>query len=60
MTQQEKVTRRSVSMYDREWKIVEEVSEQYGLANLSAAIRIIVNQHGQKQPCKGEKPHEQR
>lgn len=55
----DKVIRRSVSMYETEWAVVEEVSRQYALGNLSAAIRLIVSQHDQPKTSKGDKHHEQ-
>ena len=61
MNQPDKVIRRSVTLYEREWKIVEAISEQYGLANFSAAVRLIINQHDQRQapaPCQGDQHHD--
>lgn len=53
----EKIVRRSISMYEKEWEVVEEVSQQYRLANLSAAMRIIVSQHDQQKTCHGGGQH---
>jgi hypothetical protein len=39
------VTKKPISMYPREWAIVESVNQEYGLNNTSAAVRLVCNEY---------------
>jgi sulfur relay (sulfurtransferase) DsrC/TusE family protein len=44
MTKQTAV-KKPISMYPPDWEIVEQVNQTYGLRNVSAAVRHIVNEY---------------
>ena len=39
------IERRSISMYSDQWRVIDEINEQYGIRNVSITLRYIVNEY---------------
>lgn len=44
-TTEDKHVIKTVSMYQEQWNMVDEINERYGFRNTSSALRFIINEY---------------